>query len=214
MENGKWKIQTVGRWERGLQGLEGFRVLADPVVGIGNDLADVFLGPPEGASEEAGAVAKEEAQVGGAVLMNRGDGDRVAGGLAAELGEFAERSRVLEAARDIADPTIPVIKIPDLSGEKVAEVIDVEKIAHLFAMTAVADVAERTLEVVGHDPERDDSLVHFSKLPRTSDDPAAVDDGFEPVGRAVFFDEVFGGELRGAVERAGTGEIHALGDSS
>ena len=195
---------------RELQGFEDFRVLADPVVGIGNDLADAFLGPPVGAGEEAGAVANEEAQVGGAVLMKRGDGDRMAGGLAAEFGEFAERSRVLEAAGDVADPPIPVIKIPDLAGEKVAEVIDVEKIAHLFAMTAVADVAERTLEVVGHDPERDDSLVYFSKLPGAGDDPAAVDDGIEPVGRAIFFDEMLGGELRGAVERAGTSEIHAL----
>ena len=58
-----------------------------------------------------------------------------------------------------------------------------QEIPDLFSRAAVTDVAERTPEVVGQNPERGDALVHFAKLPRPGDDAAAVDDShFTTIG--------------------------------
>ena len=63
---------------------------ADPLVGVGDDLLRSSARAPGSAGEEAGAVAEEEAQVGGAVRGDAGDRDAVAGDFLAEGCEFLE----------------------------------------------------------------------------------------------------------------------------
>jgi hypothetical protein len=53
---------------------------------------------------------------------------------------------------------------------------------------------------MGHDPEGHDALIAFPALPGTGDDAATVDDRLQPVGFPVFLDQMFGRELRGAIE--------------
>ena len=110
-----------------------------------------------------------------------------------EIGKFAEGDGGFEPAGDVTEPSVPRGEFADLHDEKIAQVVNMEEVADLLALPAVADVAERTLEIVGHDPERDDALVHFAKLPGSGDDAATVDGGFETVGGTVFLDEEFSG---------------------
>ena len=95
--------------------------------------------------------------------------------------------------------------IEQLALDQVDQVLDVEQVAHLLALAAEADVAERVAEMVGEHPVGEDALVDLAHLPRAGDDAAAVDHGRDPEPRPVLLDQQLGGELGGAVEGAGAG---------
>ncbi len=67
-------------------------------------------------------------------------------------------------------------------------------------------------EMVGEHPVGEDALIDLAHLPGTGDHAAAVDHGSQPEGVAVLLDQQLGGELGGAVQRAGAGEREVLGD--
>ncbi len=52
-----------------------------------------------------------------------------------------------------------------------------------------------------HDPKRSNALVDLAKLPGPGNDSTAINNGLNPVGSAVFFDELFRGKFGKSVER-------------
>ena len=71
----------------------------------------------------------------------------------------------------------PSIKVIDLLDDQVAQIIHVKKVADLFTRAAIADVTQRSLEMMSHDPKRSNALVDLAKLPRPGNDSAAINNG-------------------------------------
>ena len=114
-----------------------------------------------------------------------------------------QREAALAAAADVHGAPVPGRRVEQLALDQVDQVLDVEQVAHLLALAAEADVAERVAEVVGEHPVGEDALVDLSHLPGAGDHPAAVDDGGEAEAGPVLLDQQLGGELGRPVEGAG-----------
>ena len=103
--------------------------------------------------------------------------------------------------------------LTELQVDQIDQVLDVEEVADLLARAAVADVGERPAEEVAEQPPGEDTLIDLAHLPGAGDHAAAVDHRSQPEGIGVLLDQVLGGELGGAVERAGAGHRERLGDA-
>ncbi len=172
--------------------------------GIRNERAEFLL--------EAGAIGDKDAEIRRAVFGDTGNPDPVARDFFADGGQFLERSRAFQSTGDVSNPAVPLVEMAELFADEVAEIMHMEAVADLFSLAAIADVGEIPPVVVGHDPVCDNPLIHLTKLPWPGNDPAAVDNNLETVGIAVFLDELLGGKLGVAVERACTIEGDFLAD--
>ena len=167
---------------------------------------------PRRALEQAPAVRRVERHVARARVGDRLDRDLVAGQLAAQVGRLAQRQRAGDAAADVERLPVPALGVGELLEHEVAEVVDVQQVAHLLAAAAVADVGQRPLLHVREQPVREHALVDLAHLPRPGDHAEAVDRRGHAERVGVLGEQQLGGELRGAVERARSRQREVLGD--
>ena len=146
------------------------------------------------------------------VSGDRGDRDLVAGQLAADRGRLQQGEAALAAAAGVHGHAVPLRRVEELALDQVDEVIDVEEVADLLAMSPEPDVGERVAEVVGEHPVGEYPLVDLSHLPGPGDHAEAVDHGGDAEGRPVLLDQELGGELRRPVERPRALQREVLGD--
>ncbi len=189
-------------------------VRRDPVVDVGEHLLGAAARPPLVQAEELRAVGKVyRARRPARVSATGSIGTSLPVRRAADLGRLQQREAALAAAADVDGAPVPGVGIEQLALDQVDQVLDVEQVAHLLALAAEADVAERVAEVVGEHPVREDALVDLAHLPRPGDDAAAVDHRGHAEAGPVLLDQQLGGELGGAVEGAGAVEREVLGDA-
>jgi hypothetical protein len=53
-----------------------------------------------------------------------------------------------------------------------------------------------------HHPKRSYPMLDLAKLPRPGNDSTAANNGLNPIGGAIFFDELFSGKFGKSVERS------------
>jgi hypothetical protein len=135
----------------------------------------------------------------------------VAGQLAAQRSGLEERETRLAPAADVERSAGPGGGVSQLHLDQVDQVVDVDHVANLLALAAVADVRQRPLQVVAQHPMREDALVDLAHLPGPRDHAAAIDHRAHPEGLRVLGDQVLGRQLGGAVKRPPARERERLG---
>src|ERR1700761_3529344 len=82
-----------------------------------------------------------------------------------------------------------------------------------MAAAAETAIAKRTAIEVASRPQDKKALIDLAHLPGTGQHTTPVDDRSEAIGRVVFFDQQFRGELAGTVKRASACRREILGDA-
>ena len=90
---------------------------------------------------------------------------------ATDLGEFLKGSGAFQPSSDIAKPTIPCVEVCYLIDDQIGQVVDMEHVTDLLARSAVADILQGALVVVGHYPKCNNPLVNLAELPRPTMTP-------------------------------------------
>ena len=98
-----------------------------------------------------------------------------AGQFAAEFGEFQERNARLQAAAHIIGRSVPQLRPLQLETQQLEQVGHMQQIPDLLTKTAISEVRQVALEEMLGDPEGDQALVDLAHLPRSGENPAAVD---------------------------------------
>ena len=133
---------------------------------------------------------------------------------AALLGQLDERDAVGWSAADVVDLAREASQVAELHAHEIVQIDHVQHVAHLQSVPAEARERELAAIFVSRRPERDEALIRLAHLPRSRDEPAAVDDRPQAVHRVVFLDEQLGGQLARAVERSRPARRKALGDAA
>jgi len=113
-------------------GAQSRRVRPHPFVRLRDDLLEVVRRRPAERRSDLCRVGDVERHVGGAGLGDRIDRDRLPGHAAAELGQLTERCRHAAAAADVEDLPGYVVEARDLARDEIAEIVDVQHVAHLL----------------------------------------------------------------------------------
>src|SRR3982074_3010553 len=95
------------------------------------------------------------------------------------------------AAQVVAVPGMP-IETGDLKSDQIEQICDMQHVAHLAALAAEADVAQRPPVEMTGGPQHEEALIDLAHLPWAGDHAAAIDNRTQAEGSVVFLDQQLG----------------------
>ena len=113
--------------------------------------------------------------------------------------EFLQRDRSTAAPAHVEGAPRHQIPRLELLPHKIAKIVRMKQIANLKSLAAESRVLQGASKVMTCNPQREHTLIGFSKLTRASDNAAAIDDNRQSAVRRIFLAQQLGSQLRRAI---------------
>src|SRR5262249_4490488 len=131
----------------------------------------------------------------------------------ADGGQLLQGGTGRQTAAGIAARPVITLESFALMGDELTEIGDMQEIANLFPLAAIADVIQRAAEVMRGGPERNHTLIGLTHLPRAGNYAAAIDDMPEAVSVRIFLHHQLRCQLRHPIEGACAGQREGFADA-